>query len=36
VHINGSSIYIFKAGRWQAIYRAQVPLKNQGSLPTSN
>jgi hypothetical protein len=28
VHINGSSIYIFKAGRWQAIYRAQVPLKN--------
>ena len=36
VHINGSSIYIFKAGRWQAIYRAEVPLKNQGSLPTSN
>ena len=36
VHINGSSIYIFKTGRWQAIYRAQVPLKNQGSLPTSN
>jgi hypothetical protein len=29
VHINGSSIYILKAGRWQAIYRAQVPLKNQ-------
>jgi hypothetical protein len=28
VHINGSSIYIFKAGRWQAIYRAQVPLNN--------
>jgi len=28
VHINGSSIYIFKAGRWQAIYRAEVPLKN--------
>jgi hypothetical protein len=26
VHLNGSSIYIFKAGRWQAIYRAQVPL----------
>ena len=36
VHMNGSSIYIFKAGRWQAIYRAEVPLKNQGSLPTSN
>ncbi len=29
VHMNGSSIYIFKAGRWQAIYRAEVPLKNQ-------
>lgn len=29
VHINGSSIYVLKAGRWQAIYRAQVPLKNQ-------
>jgi len=28
VHMNGSSIYIFKAGRWQAIYRAEVPLKN--------
>jgi hypothetical protein len=28
VHLNGSSIYIFKAGRWQAIYRAEVPLKN--------
>jgi hypothetical protein len=36
VHINGSSIYIFKAGHWQAIYRAEVPLKNQGPLPTSN
>jgi len=36
VHMNGSSIYIFKAGRWQAIYRAEVPLKNQGLLPTSN
>jgi hypothetical protein len=36
VHINGSSIYLFKTGRWQAIYRAEVPLKNQGSLPTSN
>jgi len=36
IHMNGSSIYIFKAGKWQAIYRAQVPLKNQGSLPTSN
>jgi hypothetical protein len=30
VHLNGSSIYVFKSGRWQAIYRAQVPLKNQG------
>ena len=30
VHLNGSSIYIFKAGHWQAIYRAEVPLKNQG------
>jgi hypothetical protein len=29
VHINGSSIYVSRAGRWQAIYRAQVPLKNQ-------
>jgi hypothetical protein len=29
VHMNGSSIYVFKAGRWQAIYRAEVPLKNQ-------
>jgi hypothetical protein len=28
VHLNGSSIYIFKAGKWQAIYRAEVPLKN--------
>jgi hypothetical protein len=28
VHMNGSSIYIFKASRWQAIYRAEVPLKN--------
>ena len=30
VHLNGSSIYIFKAGHWQAIYRAEVPLKNPG------
>jgi len=29
VHWNGSSIYVLKEGRWQAIYRAQVPLKNQ-------
>jgi len=29
VHRNGSSIYIFKAGHWQAIYRAEVPLQNQ-------
>jgi hypothetical protein len=28
VHMNGSSIYILKAGHWQAIYRAEVPLKN--------
>jgi hypothetical protein len=26
-HMNGSSVYIFKDGRWQAIYRAEVPLK---------
>lgn len=26
-HMNGSSVYIFKEGRWQAIYRAEVPLK---------
>jgi hypothetical protein len=30
VHMNGSSVYIFKDGRWQGIYRAEVPLKNQG------
>lgn len=29
VHMNGSSIYIFKAGHWQAIYRAEVPLNSQ-------
>lgn len=29
VHMNGSSIYILKSGHWQAIYRAEVPLKNQ-------
>ncbi len=29
VHMNGSSIYILKAGHWQAIYRAEVPLNNQ-------
>ncbi|MGA8866498.1 MAG: nuclear transport factor 2 family protein [Candidatus Sulfotelmatobacter sp.] len=29
VHMNGSSVYIFKGGRWQAIYRAEVPLQNQ-------
>ncbi len=28
VHMNGSSVYTFKEGRWQAIYRAEVPLKN--------
>jgi hypothetical protein len=30
VYMNGSSVYIFRDGRWQAIYRAEVPLKNQG------
>lgn len=29
VHMNGSSVYIFKQGHWQAIYRAEVPMKNQ-------
>lgn len=29
VHVNGSSIYVFKSGRWQAIYRAEIPFKNQ-------
>jgi hypothetical protein len=29
VHMNGSSVYIFKEGRWQAIYRAEVPLKDR-------
>jgi hypothetical protein len=29
VHMNGSSIYVLKAGRWQAVYRAEVPLKSQ-------
>ncbi len=29
VHMNGSSIYIFKAGRWQAIYRAEVRPRNE-------
>jgi Domain of unknown function (DUF4440) len=29
VHMNGSSIYVFKGGQWQAIYRAEVPQKNQ-------
>ena len=29
VHMNGSSVYVFKDGRWQAIYRAQVALKSQ-------
>lgn len=30
VHMNGSSVYVFREGRWQAIYRAEVPLKDQG------
>jgi len=29
IHMNGSSVYIFKEGRWQAIYRAEVPLKDR-------
>jgi len=29
VHLNGSSVYIFRQGRWQAIYRAEVPLKDR-------
>jgi uncharacterized protein DUF4440 len=29
VHMNGSSVYVFRDGRWQAIYRAQVALKSQ-------
>jgi len=29
VYMNGSSVYILKDARWQAIYRAEVPLKNQ-------
>jgi len=29
VHMNGSSVYVFRDDRWQAIYRAEVPLKNQ-------
>jgi hypothetical protein len=29
IHINGSSVYVFKDGRWQAVYRAQVTLKHQ-------
>jgi hypothetical protein len=28
LHMNGSSVYILKAGHWQAIYRAEVPLQN--------
>jgi hypothetical protein len=29
IHVNGSSVYVFKDGRWQAIFRAQVALKHQ-------
>jgi hypothetical protein len=29
VHMNGSSVYVFREGRWQAIYRAEIPLKSQ-------
>lgn len=28
VHMNGSSIYVLQQGKWLAIYRAEVPLKN--------
>jgi hypothetical protein len=28
VHMNGSSVYVLKNGHWQAVYRAQVQLKN--------
>jgi hypothetical protein len=28
VHMNGSSVYVLKSGHWQAVYRAEVPLKN--------
>jgi len=27
--MNGSSVYIFREGRWQAIYRAEVPMKDR-------
>jgi hypothetical protein len=29
VHMNGSSVYILKDGRWQAVYRAEIELKNR-------
>ncbi len=29
VYMNGSSVYVYKDGRWQAVYRAEVPLKGQ-------
>jgi hypothetical protein len=29
VHMNGSSVYVLRDGRWQAIYRAEIPLKSQ-------
>ncbi|HEY6764864.1 MAG TPA: nuclear transport factor 2 family protein [Candidatus Sulfotelmatobacter sp.] len=29
VHMNGSSVYLFKDGRWQAIYRAEVVSASQ-------
>jgi hypothetical protein len=29
IHITGSSIYVFKERRWQAIYRAEVPMRDQ-------
>lgn len=28
VHMNGSSVYVRRGGRWQAIYRAEVPAKD--------
>jgi hypothetical protein len=29
VHMTGSSVYVFRDSRWQAIYRAEIPLKTQ-------
>ena len=29
IHMNGSSIYVLKGGKWLAIYRAEVPLQSR-------